>query len=136
MTDGWNETKKETGICVSCGKCRDDCIVSSLGWICHDCWQDFARNSKLGGPRIAIMPSLDKAGYAVMEGAVYITVGGVLYFFRHREHAEDLLRRIQKSEPGISAQVRFTMAILPFLYVLSKPELKMLCVEDLKDSGG
>ena len=135
MTEGWNETKKETGICVSCGKCRDDCAVSSAGWICHDCWQNFARNPKPGGPRIAIMPGLDKSGYVVMDSAGFITVGGVVYFFRHRGHAEDLLGRIQKSDPGISVQIRFMMAILPFLYVLSKPELKMLCVEGLQVSG-
>jgi len=129
----WPETRTETGICILCSKCRDDCLVSTQGWICRPCWRaalDKPQDSAHG--RLAVLPEKDQFGYVLEDpGAIFVTIGGTLYFFRCDAHAQDLLDRVRKVEPNTPTRIARYSAREVFFYVLGKPSLKMVCVKDL-----
>jgi len=125
----------EKGICIFCEKCRDDCLASNLGSICHDCWQSLLKKEiNPGGVRVGVPPEPDKFGYAIMEKKnIYITIGGTLYLFAHEEHAKDLADKVRISEPGSDVVVERVWAQAAYSYVMQHSELKLLYVEDVKE---
>lgn len=133
----WPETRTESGICILCSKCRDDCLMSTQGWICRPCWRAALKNppDTIKG-RLAVLPREDQHGYILEDpGPVFVTVGGTLYFFRCDEHAQDLLDHVRKAEPNNThTKIVRHSARDVFLYVLRNPDLRMVCVRGLADS--
>ena len=131
----WVEAPTETGICILCGRCRPDCLNSTQGWLCRECWRKVAEadDPMPNCGRLAIIPNSKQYGYIVIDPAnVILTVHGVLYFFRCENHAEEFRKRVLPKEPG--TRVVRVQAMIPFMFVWGKPDLKMIFVKDVQES--
>lgn len=129
----WTEPVVEPGICILCSKCKQDCLQSTQGWVCRECWQSVLRSSNppthLG--RLAIMPSKMNYGYVLLDFSLnFLTFDKVLYFFRREQDARELLERCLRNESTRFSKIARMPMAGPFLYVLGRPELKMLCVRE------
>lgn len=131
----WEDIPGESGICILCARCRPDCLNSTQGWLCRECWRKVLKLNAppANGMRLAVIPDRSKYGYIVIDGkGTILTVERTLYFFRCESHAEDFRSRMLSRESD-TRTIRI-QAVVPFLYVMGRPELKMVFITDVQEA--
>jgi len=120
----------EQGLCGTCGK-SDDCLNTSLGWMCRPCFHTAMKADVKSGQRLYTLPEPGKKVFVVKEPpGTFITFNNILYAFDRKQEADEIAEGLRKAYGIPGAYVQQVDALEPMKYVLDHPSLKLLGIAE------